>query len=171
LHDLLKNKRIPLVLAGVDYILPLYKEANTYPNLMDEGILGNPELLSAKELQARAWAIVRPYFHKTREEAMARYRQLAGTGQASNDLREILLSAYYGRVEVLFVAKDLQRWGTCDPDTRAVRLHASAEPGDEDLLDLAAIQTLLHRGVVYTVDPEKVPDDQTHEPIAAVFRY
>ena len=40
--------------------------------------------------------------------------------------------------------------------------------GDEDLLDLAAIQTLLHDGPVYAVEPEQVPGDG---PLAALFRY
>jgi len=49
-----------------------------------------------------------------------------------------------------------------------LRLHKTAKPDDEDLLDFAAIQTFLHGGTVYAVEPEKVPDDA---PLAAVFRY
>jgi hypothetical protein len=30
------------VLAGVEYLLPIYREANTYPHLLAEGIHGNP---------------------------------------------------------------------------------------------------------------------------------
>ena len=42
LHDLLKDERTPLVLAGVEYLFPIYREANTFPHLIDEGIPGNP---------------------------------------------------------------------------------------------------------------------------------
>lgn len=41
------------------------------------------------------------------------------------------------------------------------------EPGDEDLLNAAAIQTLLNGGTVYAVEPEQVPDTA---PLAAIFR-
>ena len=42
LHDLLKDERAPLILAGVEYLFPLYREVNTFPHLVEEGIPGNP---------------------------------------------------------------------------------------------------------------------------------
>ncbi len=47
LHEKLRSQKAPLVLAGVEYLLPLYRQANTYHHLMEEGITGNPETLSA----------------------------------------------------------------------------------------------------------------------------
>ena len=170
LRDLLRDEQAPLVLAGVDYLHPIYKEANSYPYLLDEGITGNPEELRAEELHEQAWAIVQPLFLAAHKKAAAQYRQLAGAGseQASNDLKEVVPAAYHGRVETLFVAVGPQRWGTFDLDTSEVYLHQEAEPSDEDLLDLAAVQTLSNSGTVYAVEPEKVPDEA---PLAAVFRY
>lgn len=170
LHDLLRGEEVPFVLAGVDYLLPLYKEANTYPHLVDKGIEGNPEELSAEDLREQAWVIVHPLFLAAQKEAAVRYRQLAGagSGQASNDLKQVVPAAYHGRVETLFVAVGLQQWGTFEPATSLVHLHEKAEPGDEDLLDLAAAHTLLNGGTVYAVKPEEVPDDAQ---LAAVFRY
>jgi len=68
----------------------------------------------------------------------------------------------------LFVAVGLQQWGAFDPDANEVRWHQEIEPGDEDLLDLAAVHTLGNGGSVYAVEPEKAPDDAL---LAAVFRY
>jgi hypothetical protein len=42
------------------------------------------------------------------------------------------------------------------------------QTGDEELLDLVAMQTLTHGGTVYGVKPEEVPDRQL---LAAVYRY
>lgn len=168
LRRLLHDERVPLVLAGVEYLLPIYKEANSYPHLLDQGIEGNPEHLAVETLHERAWAIVQPAYQKAAEMAAARYRQLAGTGQTANDLREILSAAWQGRVESLFVAVGLQLWGHFDPGTGALHVHADAEAGDEDLTDVAAVQTLLHGGAVYAVAPENVPGEA---PLAAVFRY
>src|SRR4030066_1457447 len=64
LHELLKDERAPFMLAGVDYLHPIYKEVNTYPHLMEDGIGGNPEHVSAEELHAEAWTVVKPYFQK-----------------------------------------------------------------------------------------------------------
>jgi hypothetical protein len=168
LHAVLREEQAPLVVAGVDYLLPIYREANSYANLMDNGVAGNPEGLSPEELQKRALKVVSPYFQQARQEAEAKYRQLVGTGKASHDLREIAPAAYHGRVEALFVAVGLQEWGAWDPTAHSVKLFRQPTPGAGDLLDFAAVHTLLQGGQVFSVEPGEVPDGP---PIAAVFRY
>lgn len=171
LQELVYAERAPLVLAGVDYLLPIYREANTCAELVDEGIVGNPDGLTAAELHERAWAIIEPYFAKAQDGAEARYRELAGTGRTSRDLSRIVAAAYHGRVDSLFVAVGVQKWGTFEADSGDVRIHDERQPGDQDLLDLAAVQTLVRAGNVFAVSPEQIPDEETDSPAAAVFRY
>ena len=168
LPNLLTGGQSPIVLAGVEYLFPLYKEANTYPHLLDKGISGNPEELTPEELHTRAWTLVQPIFMQAQERAATQYSQLAGTGQTTVDVKEAVLAAHHGRVDVLFVALGVQVWGKFDPSTNTIHMHQDPEPGDEDLLDLAAIQSILNGATVYAVEPEQVPD---HAPLAAVFRY
>jgi len=168
LHELLKDERAPLVLAGVDYLHPIYKEVNTYPHLMEDGMGGNPEQLSARELHELTWTVVRPYFQKAQQEAVGRYKEFAGSGRTANRVRKIIPAAYHGQIELLFVVPDFQQWGTFDPSTDELHLHKKEKTGDEDLLEFAAIQTLLNGGTVYVVEPEKMPDTGS---LAAVFRY
>ena len=168
LHKYLRGRRAPLVLAGVEYLFPIYKEANTYQHLVDEGITGNAEHVKSEELQAQAWEIVEPLFLQEQQAAIERYKDLTGTGLTSTDIKEVVPAAYFSRVEQLFVAVGVQQWGIFNPDSNIVDLHSDAELGDEDLLDAAAIQTVLHGGTVYAVEPEKVPDEAL---LAAVFRY
>jgi hypothetical protein len=168
LEELLKNQRSPLVLAGVDYLLPIYKEANNYPHLMEDGITGNPEELKAEELHSSAWEIMQPYFEQAEQEVVSRYQELAGTGQTANNIQEVVSAAYYQRIESLFVPVGVQQWGLFNPSTSEIQLHQEQESGDEDLMDFAAIHTVLNGGTVYAVEPEKVPGDA---PLAAVFRY
>jgi hypothetical protein len=170
ISEVLSGERAPLVLAGVDYLHPIYRKANTYPHLVDDGIEGNPEELSAEELHRRAWSIVHPLFLADQKDAAARYRQLAGAGRerASSELGQVIPAAYHGRVETLFVALDLERWGVFDPDSNKIELHKEARPRDKDLLDLAAVHTLLNGGTVYAVESEKVPGGAS---LAALFRY
>jgi hypothetical protein len=82
----------------------------------------------------------------------------------------VLPAASYGRVDQLFVAVGVQQWGIFNPgvSTATVDLHAEPELGDEDLLDAAAVHTLLNGGTVYAVEPGQVPDQAQ---LAAVFRY
>ena len=74
LQDFLREEPAPLVLAGVEYLLPIYKEANTYPHLLGERITGNPEGLSSDNLHRQAWALVEPHFRQEQEKAAAWYR-------------------------------------------------------------------------------------------------
>ncbi len=168
IRGILAEGKPPLVLACVDSLFSLYKEVNTYPYLMDAGVSGNPEGLSPETLQKQAWAIVEAVFKKEREEAYARYRQLAGTGKTTTDIREAVSAAHHGRIDVLFVAVGKQVWGRFDSQKDTVDTHESPEPGDQDLLDLSAIQTLIKGGTVYAVSPEEVPDQKL---VATILRY
>lgn len=168
LGQVLRDERAPLVLAGVDYLLPLYKEANTYPHLLEQGITGSPEALAPAELHGRAWEIVQPRFLEAKQAARARYQELVGTGRTSTTVKEVVLAACHGQVEVLFVAVGIQQWGRFVPETNTVHVSEEPVPGDEELLDLAAIQTVFNGGTVYAVESEKVPGGA---PLAAIFRF
>jgi Bacterial archaeo-eukaryotic release factor family 7 len=168
LHDLLRDETAPLVLAGVEYLFPLYQQANTYSHLLEHGIPGNPDKLKADTLRVKAWAIVEPVTLHARQEAAAQYRDSASTERTSSNTSEIVPAAYYGRVASLFVAIGQEQWGTFDPAIGTLQIHEQAQPGDEDLLDLVATRTLLHGGSVYAVEQSSMPDEA---PLAAVFRY
>ena len=96
LHEVLREERAPLVLAAVDYFLPIYRQANTYSQLLEKGIEGNPDRLSDKDLHDRAWAIVEPRFTEDRQRAIGIYHQAAGTGRATATVEEIIPAAHRG---------------------------------------------------------------------------
>jgi hypothetical protein len=73
LREVLAGERAPMVLAAVEHLSPIYRKANTYPQLIDEVLAGSPEGLSPHELHARAWPIVKPLFLRAQREAAARY--------------------------------------------------------------------------------------------------
>ena len=165
------DRDAPVVLAGVEYLLPRYKETTEHPHVLDEGLAGNPDLLSADELRDAAWEIVQPYFLENRRRAAERFGELLGTGRATSRYEEILPAAHDGRIDTLFVARGVRLWGRYDPKSREVRLQddqAAQRNGSEDLLDLAAVQTFLNGGTVYAVPQQEVPDGQA---MAATFRW
>lgn len=168
LNSYLKHEQVPLILAGVDYLLPIYQQASTYAHVLPDGITGNPEMLKPKELHTQAWQVVQPYFELAKESTIARYQELQGTGKTASTIEQVVPAAYFQRVETLFVPVGEQVWGIFDPTANSVQIHAQPEAGDVDLLDLAALHTLTNGGTVYAVEPRNVPEDQV---IAAVFRY
>lgn len=170
LHEKLRNQKAPLVLAGVEYLFAIYREANSYQHLQEEGIHANVDIVKPEELHEQAWQMVEPLFHQAEKAALERYEELAGsgTGKASDDIKEIVPAAYFQRIDSLFVPVDRQLWGEFDPDTMAVDLHPEPEPDDEDMLDFAAVHTLLNGGTVYAVESGQIP---AKAPAVAIFRY
>lgn len=168
IRELLKDREAPLVLAAVDYLIPIYRAVSRYPHLLEQGLEGNPDDASPQQLHRGAWALVEPSFMAAQEEAAARYRRLAGTGRATSDLREIVPAAHDGRVDTLFVALGVELWGRFDVNKRTVELDEGPANGNRDLLDYAAIHSLLNGGKVFAVEAGQVPSRRM---AAAIFRY
>ncbi|HEY2291487.1 MAG TPA: hypothetical protein VGM86_12370 [Thermoanaerobaculia bacterium] len=165
------DRDVPVVLAGVEYLLPRYKETTEHRQVLDEGLTGNAEGLSPEELRDMAWEIVEPVLTADRRRAAERYGDLLGTGRASSRYEEILPAAHDGRIDTLFVARGVRLWGNYEEKKREVRLQENqdrAQKGGEDLLDLAAVKTFLNGGKVFAVPQQEVSDGQA---MAAVFRY
>lgn len=159
---------IPVVLAGVEYLLPIYREQSRYSALADHGITGNQDMTADTDLHAKAWAVVAPGFERAKRKALDRYGELAGAGKASDDLAVILPAAQAGRVDSLFLDMHEDVWGVPGADGQAPLVHGAAQPGDTELWNLAATHTLLNGGDVWAIDAEAEPDIA---PAAAIFRY
>jgi hypothetical protein len=168
LHKILRGEKAPLVLAAVDYLHPIYKQANSYQNLLEDGIIGNPDELSGEDLKEKGWAIIQPYNNNRLGEVLGKYRQALGTGLAANDIEQVVLAAYDGRVATLFVALGIQRWGWFDEVNRRVKLFEEKVTGAGDMLDFTAVNTLIKGGNVYTLDIEEMPGNKA---VAALLRY
>ncbi|MEA5472389.1 hypothetical protein [Spirulina sp. 06S082] len=168
LESFLKKQQTPLILAGVDYLLPIYHEANTYAHLLPDGIPGNPKTLTLEELHTQAWQIAQPYFDLAKGATISHYEELQGGDKTANTIEKVLPAAYLQRVETLFVPINKNIWGVFDPVGNSIQIHPQQETGDEDLLDLAALHTLTNGGTVYAVEQGDVPE---HQAIAAILRY
>ncbi len=157
----------PLLLACVDYLSPIYRRANTYDQLLDETLSGNQDYEPTRSLHQRALELLSPEAaYPARAKAVDRYRQLAGTKKVSEDIREVVAAAIQGRVDVLLCDPGALLLGVHDPDTNEVKVTGIED--DEDLVDLAAVETLKHRGEIYSLVDLGVP---TNSPAAAILRY
>jgi len=168
-HRALHQSREPLVLAGVDYLLSIYRAVNDYPYLAGAHIAGSPDHLTDEVLCAQGAAVLASQLHLTSPDDEERFQKLVqhSPPRASANLRTILPAAHAGRVARLLVASDRQVWGWYNPADGTLSVHETPMPGDEDLLDTAAQQTLLHGGEATAIPVEKVPGGEA----AAFLRY
>lgn len=166
-QEFLGDERTPVVFAGVDYLYPIYRQANHYPHLMDQAVGGNPDDWPADDLLERAWPIMEPHFKTAQTDAIERFA-MASSDLASTALEQVLVAAMDGRVDTLLVVLGTQQWGQFNPDARAVRFDDDATADNEDLLNLAVIYTLITGGSVYALEPERMPKSSD---VAATYRF
>lgn len=166
--SILRKRNDPLLLAGIDEAVAIYKNVNHYSRLMDNAILGNPDPKSNEEVKDEGWKEIESYFLKDMYDDMDRYGNLLGSDRQSDNLTKIVEAAYYGKIESLFVPIGEHSWGWFDMERDVV--HHSAEPqnGEHDLINMAAIKTLTQSGNVYALDKDDMPNGTS---IAAIFRY
>lgn len=164
----LGDLHVPLVVAGEEHVVPEYREANGYHHLVDEAVYANADHLEEAELHRRSWEIVAPHFRKDQDETIDRYHQLADTKRATSRIEELVVASRNSQVDRLVIDREAVAWGKVDESSGSVEVHDQHRPGDEDLLDRVAVETLLHGGMVYTVDASQVPNGAC---AAAVLRY
>ena len=58
LHGALKDTTTPLIIAGVEYLLPLYRQVSTYPYLLLDEIKGSLEHASLDEVREQASQLI-----------------------------------------------------------------------------------------------------------------
>jgi hypothetical protein len=170
LNDLLEDKNLPMILAGVEHILPIFREACTYDNILEDSVSGNPGKENLKDIHERAFQIATPIFEESQKKAVEKFEQLNGqeSALATSDLTAAVKAAKFGQVETMFVPLDEQRWGRYDARNNNAILESKPGPENEDLLDLAAAETILNSGQVFAVPREQLPGDGD---LAAILRF
>jgi hypothetical protein len=166
-EQILGRANLPMLLAGVEYLLPLYRQVNTYPHLIAEELHGNFEHTPQAELYHHAQEKMEPWFTGERRKVFQNKADHGGA-PVTTFLQDVIRAAYEGRIAQLFVAKGRLLWGHYTAKPEAPVLHAEEEPGDDCLTNQAVVQTILHGGEAFMVDREKMPAEGE---MAAVLRY
>lgn len=164
------GRSVPIVTVADERLSGRFREVFHYQGLVAEGIQENPHHLPASDLHEASYRLVRPLFEKAREEAMDRFRQFAGNRdqRAATEVPVIVAAAAEGRVDTVFVDANAALWGHRSDEDGSVSVHESAEPGDEDLLDRAAAETMAHGGIAYALTDDRVPGPHL---VSAILRY
>lgn len=164
----LRDSHLPLLVAAVDSTFTEFRKINRYPHLLEENVHGNADRWSDSELHERAGQAFRNWTARQREHAIGQCQELIGTPRTCSDVDGALLAAGQGRVGTLVLSSDAEVWGKYDTQRGSIEIHQGEGPGEEDLLELAAVETLRHGGDVYAVPPDAVPAES---PVVALYRY
>jgi len=156
----------PLVLAGVDDIVALYRKLTRCAHVVDGHVAGNPDQVRAAELADRARQFVPSPTADV--ERTARESFLAGAAATVRTVEQAVIAAAAGQVASVFVPADREYWGRYRAGHHLLEEHETRGPGDHDLADVAAIETLRHGGRAFVVPASDIPGGGT---AAATLRY
>lgn len=158
LDDVIEDREAPMVLIGVDYLLPIYREINSYSGLIQDEVEGSPERMGEQDMHRRAWKLVKPIFESRRNDVLEQFKRMKGQQSelVTTDLETAVKAAVHGGVDSLLISAGVQRWGRYVMDKNQMVLEEDPGPENEDLLDLAARQTLLNSGKVFIIQPDEV---------------
>jgi len=166
LRALLPRDGTPVILAGVTSLLSLFREIFDHPALAQQQLEESCDHISDAELHRRIWPLMETVLDEERARKSADAFAGADNARCSSDPHVIVSAAHLGGVEVLVAAHDARLYGTREGKHDAAPDHAGGERA-EDLVDLAAIDTLRHRGRVYVLNRDQVPG---FSDMAAVLR-
>ncbi len=167
LSGFLKKTKAPLVVASVDELYAIFKQHCDYPGLIASALSGNPEDLSEAELLKQGLRQVMPVLKKEKQAALASVEALQTAHKLLCHTDQVLQAAYNSRVEKLFLIQNNHTKGIINEAGRVLR-HAPVDPDDQDLVNLAAIHTLLNGGEVYTIAAGCIKNANE---VAALLRY
>lgn len=148
-RPLLARRNLPVILGGDTAVTAALR-----PMLHDQRVVGvisaRPDQLDADELHRNVWEVAAPIVDHARDDALARYASMTGTGKTVSGTGDVAAVAAQGRVDVLLLPPN----GTVG--------HAD----DAQHVDAAMIATLRNRGQVVAV----AADAGLTEP-AAILRH
>ena len=166
--EILHRENVPLLLAGVEYLIPIYKSVAKYKPICDDSITGNHEHEDHNSLYQLARKKMESYFDERHAKALEAYANQSATQLTSSVAADVIPAAHYKRVWHLFVQKDEHIWGKFDEHNNKLTIHDTQQDGDECLIDKAVIKTILNAGEVHVLPKDRMPGGSQ---IAALMRY
>jgi hypothetical protein len=163
----LATAHLPLLLAGVNYEVDLFREVTKYAHVLKEELPGNYDRVPLTTLAGAAHEKMLDYFETQWRDKVQRHLD-KGTAPVTSFPQDVIRAAYEGRVAQLFLAKGVLLWGKYASAPVAPEIHAEEQPGDDCLTNQLVVQTILHGGQAFVEDRDKMPAGGE---MVAVLRY
>ncbi len=167
LQPVMRDNTWPLILAGVDFELAIFREVAAHVQVNEESLIGNFDYATDDALYERALPLARRSYAKLKSKSLDTLIDFAHTGRASYEIDKIVPAAHQGQVETLFVNPEAAEFGRFHPETNWVEFTTERSQA-LDLVESATEQTIVHRGTVYAAAPGELPNDCA---LGAVFRF
>lgn len=154
----LPDPGLPMLLAGVDYLAPIFRRVNTYKHLAEAVLPGNPDSLgSPEDLHARANALMAERERAERNQAMGLFVENLARARTCSGYPDTVPCAVQGRLTHLFVENGRPGWGSYESENGRTALWDAYKDGAIDLANLACIHAYHGRARIYAFAPGELP--------------
>ncbi|GAB1403747.1 hypothetical protein MASR1M74_09250 [Lentimicrobium sp.] len=170
LDTLLKEEKRPMLIAAQRPNFDIYKEVNTYTNLMDDFLSVDFSKTNTYDVHEMAWLKMEPVFDQRRQQKIAQFIETEGTGRTAIGIDKIIPAAINGKVDTLFCENKTDIFGSYKKENNVITVTQSEESETStSLMNVAAIRTFLNGGDVYLLDKDEMPNPNSR--INALYRY
>jgi Bacterial archaeo-eukaryotic release factor family 3 len=163
-NTLVRGNAAPLLLAGVEEEVDAYRRVSVYSRMFHGAVHCSADSLSDAELHKRALEVVMREPSAALENSLSHFAKHRDDRLILSEPGAVIKAAWEGRLSYLFLAEGAEYRGAWKADVSEVDLR---EP-HEDLLNAAALQTVLHGGQSFVLKRDEMPLDRD---VAAVLRF
>jgi hypothetical protein len=165
----LNQKPLPLYLAGLDYLIPMFRQASKY-SLLQASHMGRLNGKGRNEIHKKAWELAEDYFLEEKNKRKDEFGFRSSRNLAiSKEPEKLIKAAITGGVDTLLVNTNHKHlWGTYNSEDFAVDFQEGPNGNNHCMIDLAAIKVIESGGRVFMISPEEMPDKAL---VAGTLRY
>ena len=168
LRPVLPGHGVPLILAGAEPLLSIFRALCGYPDLAPYAITGNPETLRDDELDTAARDVLDKVYATQLDDVHTLFDQRTAQGRTATDIADVARLATHGAVDTVFVDIDHTVPGIVDDDTGAVEFADIDDAVAYGVVDEICRRVWLTDGRVLAVRRDDIPG---RGDVAAILRY
>lgn len=167
IRPVLGGTSLPLILAGTEPLISIYRSVNHHPHLADDFIHGNAEHVGNDHLADEVRPILDRIYAAEVNAENDRFERLRGAQLAITDLADIARAATLGLVDTIYVDVDSTVHGTVD-EAGSITITDGASATTYGVADEAARRTWTFGGRVFALHAGEVPGGGE---VSAILRY
>jgi hypothetical protein len=147
----------PMILAGAEPLVSIYRSVSTHPRLTEAVIAGNPEDRSDEQLAAAARPILDALYASELDAIKERFGSNAAHGRAVTDLTDIARAATGNAIDTLLFDMDHSISGSIDETSGAITFDDKDDAINYGVVDEIVRRALLSGAKVFAVREDDVP--------------
>jgi hypothetical protein len=164
IDSILRRDGAPLILAGVEEDIAIYRQVSTYSRLLEKAVNGSPDGMNDHVLQKMGREIAGEVPSDPLAKTLARFERYRDSARVSSDIDQIIPAAWDGRVADFVFSGKAELRGIWTPDLRRLEKRDDGE----DLLNATALWTIQRGGQAFALREGEMPAGAK---LAAVLRF